>query len=46
VFACAVQLAVQLVLHFVLQSSLGGMVTHCVSQWSLQQAPHEAWQSD
>jgi hypothetical protein len=31
-FACAVQSAVQLALHFVLQSSVAGMVTHVVSQ--------------
>jgi hypothetical protein len=43
--ACAVQLAVQLVPHFVVQSSVGGTVVHDVSQWSSQQAPHEAWQS-
>ncbi len=39
------QSAAQLVLHVVVQSSVAGMVTHCVSQWSLQHAPHDAWQS-
>jgi hypothetical protein len=45
VFASAVQVAVQLELHFVAQSSVAGMVVHVVSQWSSQQAPHDAWQS-
>ncbi len=39
------QLAAQLVSHFVLQSTVGAIVVHFVSQWSLQHAPHDASQS-
>jgi hypothetical protein len=45
VFACAVHEAVQLVLHFVVQLSLGGTAVHFTSQWSLQHAPQDASQS-
>lgn len=41
----AVQEPVHDALHFVAQSSVVGIETHCVLQWSSQHAPHDAWQS-
>jgi hypothetical protein len=45
VFAVAVHEPPQAAVHFVLQSAVVETATHCVLQWSLQQALHEAWQS-
>jgi len=45
VFACAVHEPEQSALHFVLQSSVVGIETHEVLQWSLQHALQEASQS-
>ncbi len=44
-FAVAVHEPVQSALHFVVQSSVVGIDTHCVLQWSSQHALHDAWQS-
>ena len=44
-FAVPVHEPVQSALHFVMQSALVATLVHCVSQWSSQQALHEAEQS-
>jgi hypothetical protein len=45
VSAMAVQEPVQSALHLSVQAAVVETETHCVVQWSSQQAPHDEWQS-